>query len=102
MCFLSMPHSGITRPSLDIKTSFSSSVIENDVKVNIMPFRILSSIGILNFKAPVAETLIWASLKIVFLKCIINRLSVHSLTVHHQTSPWRLNAGFSSCLIEKT
>jgi hypothetical protein len=42
--FLSMPHSCITRQSLDIKTSFSSSVIENDVKVNIMPFRTLSSI----------------------------------------------------------
>ena len=44
MGFLSMPHSCITRQSLDIKTSFSSSVIENDVKVNIMPFRTLSSI----------------------------------------------------------
>ena len=56
MGFLSMPHCGITRQFLDIKTSFSSSVIENDVKVNIMPFRTLSSIGVLNFKAPVAET----------------------------------------------
>jgi hypothetical protein len=44
MGFLSMPHSCITRQPLDIKTSFSSSVIENDVKVNIMPFRTLSSI----------------------------------------------------------
>ena len=44
MGFLSIPHSCITRQSLDIKTSFSSSVIENDVKVNIMPFRTLSSI----------------------------------------------------------
>ena len=42
--FLSMPHSCISKQSLDIKTSFSSSVIENDVKVNIMPFRTLSSI----------------------------------------------------------
>jgi hypothetical protein len=56
MGFLSMPHSGMTRQSLDIKTNFSSSVIENDVKVNIMQFRTLSSIGVLNFKAPVAET----------------------------------------------
>ena len=56
MCFLSMPYPCITRQSLDIKTSFSSSVIENDMKVNIMPFRTLSSIGVLNFKAPVAET----------------------------------------------
>ena len=44
MGFLSMPRSCITRQSLDIKTSFSSTVIENDVKVNIMPFRPLSSI----------------------------------------------------------
>jgi hypothetical protein len=44
MIFLSLPHSCITRQSLDLKTSFSSSVIENDVKVNIMPFRTLSSI----------------------------------------------------------
>ena len=44
MGFLSMPRSCITRQSLDIKTSFSSTVIENDVKVNIMPFRTLSSI----------------------------------------------------------
>ena len=42
--FLSMPQSCISKQSLDIKTSFSSSVIENDVKVNIMPFRTLSSI----------------------------------------------------------
>ena len=39
-----MPQSCISKQSLDIKTSFSSSVIENDVKVNIMPFRTLSSI----------------------------------------------------------
>ena len=44
MGFLSIPHSCITRQSLDIKTSFSNSVIENDVKVDIMPFRTLSSI----------------------------------------------------------
>ena len=44
MGFQSMPHSCLTRQSLDIKTSFSSTVIENDVKVNIMPFRTLSSI----------------------------------------------------------
>ena len=84
-----MPHSCITRQSLDIKTSFYSSVIENDVKVNIMPFRTLSSIGVLNFKSPVAETLIWASLKIVFLESMINRLSVDSLPVHHMPSAWR-------------
>jgi hypothetical protein len=44
MYFLSMPHSCITRQFVDLKASFSSSVIENDVKVNIMPFRTLSSI----------------------------------------------------------
>jgi hypothetical protein len=44
MVFLSFPHSCITRQYLDLKTSFSSYVIENDVKVNIMPFRTLSSI----------------------------------------------------------
>ena len=44
MGFLSMPQSGITRQCLDIKTSFTSSLIENDVKVNIIPFRTLSSI----------------------------------------------------------
>ena len=56
MGFLSMPQSGITRQCLDIKTSFTSSLIENDVKVNIIPFRTVSSIGVLNFKAPAAET----------------------------------------------
>jgi hypothetical protein len=44
MGFLSMPHSRITRQFVDLKASFSSSVIENDVKVNIMPIRTLSSI----------------------------------------------------------
>ena len=44
MGFLSMPHSCITRQFVDLISSFSSSVIENDVKVNIMPFRTLSSI----------------------------------------------------------
>ena len=44
MGFLPIPHSCITRQSLDIKTSFSNSVIENYVKVDIMPFRTLSSI----------------------------------------------------------
>ena len=39
-----MPHSCITRQFVDLKSQFSSSVIENDVKVNIMPFRTLSSI----------------------------------------------------------
>jgi hypothetical protein len=44
MGFLTILHPCITRQSLDIKTSFFSSVIENNVKVNIMPFRPLSSI----------------------------------------------------------
>ena len=44
MGFFAIPHSCISRQSLDIKTSLSNSVIENDVKVNIMPFRTLSSI----------------------------------------------------------
>ena len=44
MGFPPIPHSCITRQSLDIKTSFSNSVIENYVKVDIMPFRTLSSI----------------------------------------------------------
>jgi hypothetical protein len=44
MSFLAILHACINRQSLDIKTSFFSSVIENDVKVNIMPFRTLSSI----------------------------------------------------------
>jgi hypothetical protein len=43
----------ITRQSLELKTSFSSSVIENDVKVNIIRFE---PYLLLNFKAPVAET----------------------------------------------
>jgi hypothetical protein len=46
MVFLSLPHSCITRQCLDLKTSFSSSVIENVVKVNIMLFRTLCSIEI--------------------------------------------------------
>jgi hypothetical protein len=49
MVFLSLPHSCITRQCLDLKTSFSISVIENDVKVNIMPFRTLSSIEFQGF-----------------------------------------------------
>ena len=32
--FLSMPHSCITRPCVEIKAGFSSCVIEKDVKVN--------------------------------------------------------------------
>jgi hypothetical protein len=53
-----MPHSCISRQSVDIKSKFFPAVhvIEKDVKVNIMPFRTLCSIEVLNFKAPVAET----------------------------------------------
>ena len=39
--FLSMAHSCIKRQSLDIKVSFSSCVIEKDVKANIFLFRTL-------------------------------------------------------------
>jgi hypothetical protein len=49
MGFLSIPHSCIARQSLDIKTSFSSSVTESEVKVNIMAFRTLSSIEFQGF-----------------------------------------------------
>jgi hypothetical protein len=44
-----------------------------------MPFGTLCSIGVLNFKAPVAETGILASPKIVYLESMINRLSVDVL-----------------------
>jgi hypothetical protein len=37
----------------------------------------------LNFKAPVAETWIYASLKIVFLESTVHKLSVDDLFVHH-------------------
>ena len=39
--FLSMAHSCIKRQSLDIKSKFSSCVIEKDVKANIFLFRTL-------------------------------------------------------------
>ena len=39
--FLSMPHCCIKRQYLDIKVSFSSCVIEKDVKANIILFRTL-------------------------------------------------------------
>ena len=38
-----MPHSCITTQFVDIKSKFSSCVIEKDVKVNIMLFRTLCS-----------------------------------------------------------
>jgi hypothetical protein len=65
---------------VEIKTGFSSCVIERDVKVNIMLFEpeVLS-----NFKACVAEIRIWASLKIVFLESTVDRLSVDASFVHH-------------------
>jgi hypothetical protein len=62
-----------------VEAAFSICVIEKDVKVNIMlqfELYVLS-----NFKALVAETWIWASLKIVFLECTVHKLSVDALFV---------------------
>jgi hypothetical protein len=78
--FLSVPNSCITRQSVLIKSKFFQLCNRKNVKVIIMPFRTLSSI---EFQGPVAETWIWASLRIVSLESITNTLSVDGLLVHH-------------------
>jgi hypothetical protein len=80
MCFLSMPHSCINRQFVDLKSTFSSSVIENDVKVNIMPFRTLSSI---EFQGSCSRDLNLGQSQIVCLESTINTLSVAALRIHH-------------------
>ena len=79
-----MPHSCITRQSVDIKASFSSCVIEKDVKVNIMRFRTLCSIEFQG-SCMVAKTRIYHGLKIVFLESTVNRLSVDASFLHNET-----------------
>ena len=68
-----MPHSCITRQFVDIKSKFFQFCNRNDVKVNIMPFRTLSSI---EFQGSCSRDLNLGSLKIVSLESIINSLSV--------------------------
>jgi hypothetical protein len=57
---------------------------------------------LLNFKAPVAETWICASLKIVSLESMINSLSVDALLVGYVSRlvRWSEKQVFSSCLVE--
>ena len=77
-----MPHSCITWPYVEIKSRFSSCVIEKDVKVNIIYARVRVR-AVSNFKAPVAETRIYAGLKIIFLESTVHRISVDALFVHY-------------------
>ena len=52
------------------------------MKVNIIQARVRVS-AVSNFKAPVAETRIYAGLKIIFLESTVHRLSVDALFVHY-------------------
>ena len=83
--FLSMPHCCIKRQYLDIKVSFSSCVIEKDVKANIFLFRTL---WFIELQGPMQQKLeiikVWKSYfwnlrAIVFLlmpHCCIKRQSL--------------------------
>ena len=61
---------------------YSRCIIEKDVKVNIMRFRILRS---LNFKASAAETGICHDLKIAFLESTCQKLCSNDLLVYQKT-----------------
>ena len=74
-----MPHSCITRQAVDIKSKFSSCVIEKDVKVNIMLFRTLCSI---EFQDSCSRILNLGQYEIVFLESTVNRLSVDASLLH--------------------
>jgi hypothetical protein len=99
MGFLSLSHSCITRQFVDLKSKFSSSVIENDVKVNNMPFRTLSSI---EFQGSYSRDLNLGQSE----NCICGIYDQYSfcrcLTRTSLELSGQLKGGFSSCLIEKT
>ena len=81
--FLSMPHCCIKRQYLDIKSKFSSCVIEKDVKANIFS---VSNLMIYWTSRPLAaKTRIYHGLKIIFLESTVNRLSVNASLLHKKT-----------------
>ena len=81
--FLSMPHCCIKRQYLDIKSKFSSCVIEKDVKANIFS---VSNLMIYWTSRPLAaKTRIYHGLKIILLESTVNRLSVNASLLHKKT-----------------
>ena len=64
---------------MDIKSKFSSCVIEKDVKVNIMLFRTLCCI---EFQDSCSRILNLGQYEIVFLESTVNRLSVDASLLH--------------------
>jgi hypothetical protein len=89
--FLAMPHSCIARPDVEIKSSFSQlcnrkktwKLILYKWGLGFGLFRIKPDV-LLNFKVRVAETWIYAGLKIVFLESTVHRLSVDALLVYQK------------------
>ena len=81
--FLSMPHCCIKRQYLEIKSKFSSCVIEKDVKANIFS---VSNLMIYWTSRPIAaKTIIYHGLKIIFLESTGNSLSVDASLLHKKT-----------------
>jgi hypothetical protein len=76
-----MPYSCIVRPYVDIKHKFFQPCNRQRLKFNIM-HAVSETFVLLHFMAPVAENLIWAGLRTVFLQSTVNRLSVGSLSLH--------------------
>ena len=81
--FLSMPHCCIKRQYLDIKSKFSSCVIEKDVKTNI--FSVSNLIIYWTSRPLAAKSGMYHGLKIIFLKSTVNRLSVDASLLHKKT-----------------
>ena len=96
--FLPMPHSCIKRQCLDIKVSFSSYVIEKDVKANIFPFRTL---WFIELQGPLQQKLEFITVWKLYFR---NLRSIEFLSMPHcciKRQSLDIKSKFSSCLIEK-
>jgi hypothetical protein len=76
-----MPHSCTTKPCVEIKSRLFQVHNRKGREVNIICC--FEPDVLWNFKAFVAETRIWGSLKIIFLESMVHRLSVDGSFVHH-------------------
>ena len=81
--FLSLPHCCIKRQSFDIKVSFSSCVIEKDVKANIFLF---PTLWFIEFQGPLQQKLEFITVwKLYFSNLWGIRLSVDASLLHKKT-----------------
>jgi hypothetical protein len=75
-----MPYSCISKLSMEVKSMFFQLSNRKNVKVNIMPFRSLSSI---EFQGSCSKNLNIRRSKIVSLESTVHRLSVNASYLHN-------------------